>query len=612
MVETYLPLWFGFFIVVFFGLIYTLITKWVADRERKRRSLTAEEFTTAGRNLGWGLINASIVASWTWAATIMMSSRTGYLYGISGPFWYAAGATIQILLFAILAMHLKKKAPYAHSWTEFIKARFDTKTHKLMVVFAIMTNIIVTTMIVLGGAIALHELTGMNLYLAAFLVPLAFTIYTYIGGLKGSIITDYLQAVGIYVVLIILAVAAYTKFGISNIYQGLQTIPADRQMLTMASISGLMFGIINTVGNFGTVFVDQTYWHRGIAASKKVVGKAFLTGGLCWFAIPFGIATALGVTGAALNVQVSAPDAIAPATAAVVLGDVGGMLFLFMLFMAILSTGDSALNAVATIAATDVYKEYLNPNADDKTILKFSRTVALVFGIFVGILAICLFKTGIGLGWVYMAMGIFVSSAVIPITLGILWNRTTTAGAFWGTFIGMLSGIASWMVTAKLLYGEISVSTLGELEPMLAGNLAVFSVSAAICIGHSLIAGRPIDFSTISRKILPFDSSAYTEISQPTKKVVAAGTESIILKYTDGFDETHEATIKRLTKAALVLSFVLLIAWPLPMYFSGYVFGEGFFKGWVLFTLVWLIAAGAFTIGRSIYDFVKGRLYFEE
>jgi hypothetical protein len=30
--------------------------------------------------------------------------------------------------------------------------------------------------------------------------------------------------------------------------------------LTMLSVSGLEFGVINIVGNFGTVFCDQSYW----------------------------------------------------------------------------------------------------------------------------------------------------------------------------------------------------------------------------------------------------------------------------------------------------------------------------------------------------------------
>jgi len=55
-------------------------------------------FYTAGRNVKSGLIAASVVSSWTWAATLLQSSSVAYQYGISGPFWYAAGASIQILL----------------------------------------------------------------------------------------------------------------------------------------------------------------------------------------------------------------------------------------------------------------------------------------------------------------------------------------------------------------------------------------------------------------------------------------------------------------------------------------------------------------------------------
>ena len=43
----------------------------------------------------------------TWAATLLQSSNVAYKNGVSGPFWYAAGATIQILLFGILAIEVR-------------------------------------------------------------------------------------------------------------------------------------------------------------------------------------------------------------------------------------------------------------------------------------------------------------------------------------------------------------------------------------------------------------------------------------------------------------------------------------------------------------------------
>jgi Na+/proline symporter len=47
-----------------------------------------------------------------------------YKYGVSGPFWYAAGATVQVLLFAVLAVEIKRKAPTTHTCLEIVKARW--------------------------------------------------------------------------------------------------------------------------------------------------------------------------------------------------------------------------------------------------------------------------------------------------------------------------------------------------------------------------------------------------------------------------------------------------------------------------------------------------------
>jgi urea-proton symporter len=71
--------------------------------------------TCAGRSIKPGLVGSNIVSQWTWAATLLQSSNVAWQYGVSGPFWYAAGATIQVLLFAILAIQVKLRAPRAHT-----------------------------------------------------------------------------------------------------------------------------------------------------------------------------------------------------------------------------------------------------------------------------------------------------------------------------------------------------------------------------------------------------------------------------------------------------------------------------------------------------------------
>ena len=96
------------------------------------------------------------------AATLLQSSNQAYQHGVSGPFWYAAGATIQIILFGILAVQIKMKAPSAHTVLEIVHARWGNAGHLVFFFFCFLTNIIVSAMLILGGAAVMTALTGMN------------------------------------------------------------------------------------------------------------------------------------------------------------------------------------------------------------------------------------------------------------------------------------------------------------------------------------------------------------------------------------------------------------------------------------------------------------------
>lgn len=132
---------------------------------------TSEMFTTAGRTVKSGLVGSAVVSSWTWAATLLQSTGVCYKYGVSGPFWYASGATVQILLFATLAIELKRRAPNAHTFLEVIKARYGTIPHLVFTIFGLVTNILVSLMLIVGGSATVNALTGMNTVAAIYLLP---------------------------------------------------------------------------------------------------------------------------------------------------------------------------------------------------------------------------------------------------------------------------------------------------------------------------------------------------------------------------------------------------------------------------------------------------------
>lgn len=62
---------------------------------------------------------------------------------------------------------------------------------------------------------------------------------------------------------------------------------AEGSYLTMRSKEGAIFFVINIVGNFGTVFLDNGYYNKAIAASPVHALPGYILGGLSWFAIPW-------------------------------------------------------------------------------------------------------------------------------------------------------------------------------------------------------------------------------------------------------------------------------------------------------------------------------------
>ncbi|CAG8842302.1 28233_t:CDS:2, partial [Racocetra persica] len=169
-----------------------------------------------------------------------------------------------VLLFAILAIELKRKAPNAHTFLEIIKVRYGKPAHIVFLFFGLATNMIVTAMLLLGGSAVVNALTGVNTIASCFLLPLGVLIYTLFGGIKATFLTDYVHTTVIFIILLSFLFTVYCtspQIGSPDkMYELLENASRQRPVdgnesgsyLTMSSLQGLIFGIINIVGNFGT------------------------------------------------------------------------------------------------------------------------------------------------------------------------------------------------------------------------------------------------------------------------------------------------------------------------------------------------------------------------
>ncbi|KAF9261126.1 urea transporter [Marasmius fiardii PR-910] len=583
----------------------------------------SEEFSSASRSVKPGLIASGIVSAWTWAATLLQSSAVAYKYGISGPWWYGAGATIQVLLFAMLAAKLKLNAPYAHTWLEIVGARWGKVAHIVFMFFGMSTNIVVSSMLILGGSATVTSLTGMDTIAACFLIPLGVAIYVVVGGMRSTLLCDYTHTAILFAIILAFVFTVYAtsdKIGSPRrMYELLEKAAeaapvegnAHGSYVTMRSKNGLVFGVINIVGNFATVFQDQAYWQRAIASRPATTVKAYLLGGISWFAIPFTLSTTLGLAARALRedphmATLSAADVSAglpgPAAAAALLGKSGAAAMLVLLFLAVTSATSAELIAVSSMLTYDVYKaslhsRYINPNASETRILQMGHYMVAFYSLVMSIAGLIFYYIGVSMGWLYTFMGVILGSAVVPIAFCITWRKANKWGCIIGAVAGLGAGLVCWLVTTSSLHDGVINVTVSDYE-MLAGNMGSIGVGGIIAVVTSLIWPDDFDFDATRAMNRPekHKNPASEDLNSESEKQEPESSCTSIEEEGDDLDPV--ALNKAFNFAAyssltLLLIFIILI--PLPLFFSQHIYGVGGWTAWVIVGIIWTFLS-SFTV----------------
>jgi urea-proton symporter len=118
----------------------------------------SEMFITANRSVTTGLTSSAVISSWLWSTAMLGSTLVGYNFGISGPFWFAAGCSPMIVFFSVLGITCKSRVPQAHTLLEIIRIRYGKVGHIVWIVLCLINNIIAVANMLLGASAAISAL----------------------------------------------------------------------------------------------------------------------------------------------------------------------------------------------------------------------------------------------------------------------------------------------------------------------------------------------------------------------------------------------------------------------------------------------------------------------
>ncbi|KAL3262059.1 hypothetical protein ABHI18_003166 [Aspergillus niger] len=600
----------GYVIVVVLGLIIAgvmmVITK-ILKKTTGEDNKKTEMFMTANRTVRTGLTASAVISSWLWTTAMLGASFVGYDYGVAGPFWFAAGCSPMIVFFALIGISCKRKIPDAHTSLEVVRIRYGRIAHAVFMTLCLINNIFACANMLLGAAAVISAITGMHIIAATFLLPVGVTVYTFVGGIKATFLTDYFHTAIILIIACYLSIKAFTFEEVGSIGKLYELVQAaaqrhpvsgnqDGTYLTMTSKGAILFGILHICSNFGLVIMDTSYFIKAFSAAPSSVVPGYTIGGIAYFAIPWALGTIMSSLALGLENTASFPTyprrmtstevsngLVLPYAAMTIAGKGGAAAVLLITFMAVTSTLSAQVIAVSSILSFDVYREYINRAASDRDIIRASHFGVIFFAAFSAGFSTMLHYVGIDLGWTLYMLGVVTCPGIFPMAFTILWRRQSRAAAILSPILGMATGIGVWLGTAQHFYGAVSVSSTGQILPCVYGTVASAFSPIVYSVVITLVKPQRYDWAEFRKEKLGLerlDSDSDTTVNDQ-------GSEEQQTR--SSFDHQE---LKRWGRIAAFWSIATFLGhwvlWPLPMYGSKYVFGKGFFTAWVIVGILWL------------------------
>jgi solute:Na+ symporter, SSS family len=453
--------------LVFF--IYFIIVSgygiWIY-RLKQSKTASTKDFFLAEGSLTWWAIGASLIASNISAEQFIGMSGNGFSMGLAiSTYEWMAAATLLVVGIFFMPIYLKN---HIYTMPQFLSQRYNATVSMIMAVFWLFLYVLVNlTSILFLGALAVSTISGLDFTLCMWGLAI-FAIFITIGGMKVIGYTDVIQVVfliigGLATTYLALNMVA-KEYGTIGIFEGFAQMTKHSEdhfhMIFQEGHKHYMSlpGIAVLVG--GMWIVNLNYWgcnqyitQRALGADLKTAREGILFAAFLKILMPV-IVTLPGIavytlyqkglfqqemmTNGVLN-----QDNAYPVLLNLLPAGLKGLSFAALTAAVVASLAGKA-NSISTIFTLDIYKKYLNTEADEKNLVWTGRItilVAMVIAIFISPY-MGIDKKG-GFQFIQEMTGLVSPGVFAAFIMGFFWKKTNSAGAIFAIVGGFL--MALWM-----------------------------------------------------------------------------------------------------------------------------------------------------------------------
>lgn len=395
-----------FVIIILTFIAFTGLVALISWYKTKEENLSTKEgYFLAGRGLTGLVIAGSL--EMTNLSTEQLVGQAGQSYSTNmGAMSWSVNASIALLALALIFLPKYLKAGIT-TIPEFLEVRFD-RTTKQIISFLFLLGYMLTYLptVLYSGALAfnqifhLDELFGITTYQSIAILCVAIgvigSIYAIFGGLKAVAVSDTVNGVGLLIGGLLIPILSICILGNGSFLAGIQdfitNVPAEK-FNAVNPANALPPMIPWPVLFLGMLFNNLFYWctnqsiiQRTLAAKnlaqaqRGAVFTAFLKLLDPFFITICGLLAYRFFGDGLANSDLAYPSLITTVVPAWLLGIIAAVLF-----GAILSSFNSALNSCVTLYTLDFHRPLFNQTASDSHLVSVGKRV----GTGLAIVSIC-------------------------------------------------------------------------------------------------------------------------------------------------------------------------------------------------------------------------------
>ncbi|XP_011167300.1 sodium-coupled monocarboxylate transporter 1 [Solenopsis invicta] len=461
--------WIDWLVFAFMLLVSAAAGLWHFKRAQKS---STQDYLLGGRNLGLFPVSASLVASFISGVTILGTPAEIYNFGtqywitiISILFSGIVVATVYLPVFTTLQLN---------SVYEYLEIRFNRPVRILISFIFVLDVILYQSIVVYVPALALNQVSDINIHLIGSIMCIVCVFYTVLGGIRAVVWTDALQ-VGVMIAAVITVTALGTyQMGASEIWSRamdagrVEFLNFDPSPYTRHTVWTVLIG--SWLYCTAYIAVNQTMVQRYKSLKSTKISQlsiAIFTVSImvfisicCWCGLVLLAWWSPPKCDPRVTGLITADDQLLPAYVMEIARHLHGIpgLFISGIFGAALSSLSVGFNSTSVVILEDFVKGCFKMKPNERCSTIFVKTLVIVFGLLALCLVFLIEKLGGVLSVTNSLAAIAAGTSFGVFTLGILFPWANSKGALIGAIAGFI--LAGWVS-----FGSNAVIGSGLVRP---------------------------------------------------------------------------------------------------------------------------------------------------